>query len=143
MFRDKFNREIKIGHVLANGGRDGCSGIIRTGIVRGFTEGSVLVDMIIPVSDSYNATIKNHTQWKTRRGSFREPKLCIITGLDSATFLDSVNFMFKDPEPVEIIGVVNPIWHDVLSAIRGTVTVNYGSHYIDAVEPAEDVNTDE
>jgi hypothetical protein len=83
-FHDCLGREISVGDVLANGQRRGSHGGIRIGIVRGFTERTILVDILDDGYPTYRAG-EDHTmpykRWTMRKGHFNTGYNCFITGM--------------------------------------------------------------
>jgi hypothetical protein len=107
LFHDCLGREIKVGDVLANGQRQGSHGGIRVGIVRGFTERSILVDI---VDDGYPAYRRgqDHTmpykEWTLRKSHFNTGYNCLITGMTEMQIREMTETqegIFGDP-PIEI-----------------------------------------
>lgn len=84
LFHDCLGREITVGDVLACGQRRGSHGGIRIGIVRGFTERTILVDILDDGYPSYNRG-EDHTmpyrEWTWRKGHFNAGYNCCITGM--------------------------------------------------------------
>jgi hypothetical protein len=84
IFCDCFNKEIRVGDVLASGQRRGSHGGIRVGIVTGFTARSVLADMVDGNWNGWDHTKRHDTSWKLRKGHFNAGYNCVITGLTEA-----------------------------------------------------------
>ena len=92
IFKDCLGREIKIGHVLACGQRQDSRGGIRVGIVTGFTEKTILVDILSGDWWEHYHTRRN-TSFELRKGRFTADYNCCIIGLTKEELLKIVNIV--------------------------------------------------
>jgi hypothetical protein len=113
MFLDCFNREIKVGDVLANGQRQSTHGGITVGVVTGFTSATILVNTLhvktvyhAPAGDaersyyerSYSRENEEPLGYYWRKGCYREPKNCFITGQSEAELVEGIETMLHIEE---------------------------------------------
>ncbi len=82
IFRDCLHCPIQIGDVLACGQRQGSHGGIRVGVVTGFTEKTILANMV--VGDTWDRDEQRYTSWTLRKGHFSAGYNCFITGMSEA-----------------------------------------------------------
>lgn len=81
IFQDCLGQTIKVGDVLACGQRRHSHGAIRVGIVRGFTERSILADMLDGDWRGLYHAERRDTSFTLRKGHFNAPYNCVVTGM--------------------------------------------------------------
>ena len=114
MFHDCLNREIKVGDVLACGQRQGSHGGMIVGVVRGFTEKSILADILHGGYDDWWEfyETRRHTSWRLKKGHFNADYNCCITGMTEADLRAIVEGQENKEEPCIAESISDGTNHD-------------------------------